>query len=328
MSMAEKDIAVPSAGACAQAAAWIARLHGEARTHTVEAGFRRWLAADPAHRAAFEMANDLWDGAERWPRPGVSAGARRRAPLAMAWTLPRAAAAAGIAAAVLMGGALYLNASPRIDTAVGEQRNLTLEDGTRVSLNTATRIRLQFDKGVRRVRLESGEAMFEVARRPDWPFVVMAGDQQITALGTAFMVRRDEREVAVTLLEGKVAVEPVASRPQSPREVLTPGERLTWSEAAPPKRDRPALQKVTAWQRNQVMLDHTSLADAVREMNRYSTTPLVIEHPLAADVEVTGVFRAGDSASFAQAVAEAYGLQVIESPRQLVLSGVPVPPGR
>src|SRR5690606_28626324 len=98
---------------------------------------------------------------------------------------------------------------PVVRTGVGEQRTVTLEDGSRVSLNTATRLSLHFDRGVRRVRLQSGEALFEVARDPGRPFVVESGDRQVRALGTAFIVRRDAGRIAVTLMEGSVEVAPV-----------------------------------------------------------------------------------------------------------------------
>ncbi len=102
----------------------------------------------------------------------------------------------------------FLNRSI-VRTSVGEQRVMTLEDGTRVVLNTATRISVQYDRSARRVRLESGEALFEVAKRPEWPFVVTVGERQVTALGTSFVVRRDAELAAVTLVEGKVVITPV-----------------------------------------------------------------------------------------------------------------------
>ena len=102
---------------------------------------------------------------------------------------------------------VYLR-SDAVVTGVGEQRTLTLEDGTRIQLNTDTRAVVRYDERLRRVELEKGEAMFEVARRPDWPFVVTAGDRQIRALGTAFVVRREAEVLAVTLVEGKVTVTP------------------------------------------------------------------------------------------------------------------------
>src|ERR1700730_8306871 len=107
-----------------------------------------------------------------------------------------------VAGLAVLGTIFYLH-SDAVVTAVGEQRTLTLEDGTRVYLNTNSRAIVHYDKKLRQVNLEKGEALFEVAKRPDWPFVVTAGDRQVTALGTAFIVRRGGKDFAVTLLEGK-----------------------------------------------------------------------------------------------------------------------------
>lgn len=350
----------PSAAACAEAAAWIARLHGEGRTAAVEAGFRRWLAASSEHPAAFEMANEIWVGMEHLPKPPTPAFVRwPKAGLVVAWR--RGLAAAAVTAMVAIGIGLY----PRdagLATRVGEQRTFSLEDGTRVSLNTASRIHVRYDRVARRVELDRGEAYFEVAKRPEWPFIVIAGGKQVVARGTAFMVRRDEGSLAVTLVEGKVTVAPAdettpaatAARVADPADpagsktaessrsatleqpgsggtsgdiTLSPGQRLTFADHERPKLDHPELDRVTAWQRGQVILDHTPLAEAATEMNRYSAVQLKIEEPEAERAEVTGIFRVGDSANFAQAVAETYHLQVADRGGQIVLSGRPGYPG-
>ena len=332
---------IPSAATCAEAAAWIARLHGEDRTANVEAGFKRWLAASAAHRAAFEMANEIWVGTEYLPK-SVSPALVRRPKAGLVVTLPRALVAA--IAVVTVGISLYFHDSG-LATRVGEQRNLTLQDGTRVSLNTASRIHVRYDRLARRVVLDEGEAYFEVAKHPDWPFVVSAGGRQVVARGTAFLVRSEKQRIAVTLVEGKVIVLPADEAVPTPsvnspaalarsREhsrtsddfTLSPGQRLTFIKQQLPKVDRPELDRVTAWQHGQVILDHTALADAAAEMNRYSDVTLKIEEPAAGHAEVTGIFRVGDSESFARAVAETYHLKVTIQRDQIVLAGVPSMP--
>lgn len=315
----------PTPEILAQAAAWIANLHDDDRGEKLEAGFRRWLAADPRHRTAFEMANEMWNDTELWPKSAVPAASPRVwSTFAPAATL---AAAACVGAALLLGALLYFRGSG-VATDVGEQRSLTLEDGTRVSLNTNTRIRIDYDDAVRKVRVESGEALFEVAKRPDRPFVVVAGERQITALGTAFVVRRDRQEVTVTLVEGKVQVATVGSIAET-REagskvaVLSAGDRLTLTEAGQAKRDRPVVASAVAWQRGQVVFDRTSLADAAMEMNRYSSVKMEVEGAAAERLLVTGVFRAGDSESLAQAMAESYRLEMVSEPRRIVLKERP-----
>jgi len=276
----------PSRAARAEAAAWLARLHGPNRTPEVEAGFRQWLAEDPERAAAFELLTETWE---------KSARLRRRPFEEMAsWQLPgfrisfsRAASAAAATALIAIVGTFFYLRADGVTTRIGEQRILALEDGTRVTLNTNSQVVQRYDAQARRIELRKGEAMFEVARNSNWPFIVTAGDRQIRALGTAFIVRRELAQVAVTLVEGRVVVSPVAedsganaqsqgSALRAQRFELNAGERITFVKSAVPKLDLPSMEKVTAWQRGQVALDDTALADAVAEMNRYSHTRLVI----------------------------------------------------
>ncbi len=313
-----------TAALVAEAAAWVAILHGPSRTAAAEKGFSQWLSTSPAHAKAFEEATEIWEESRNLPRPLRIAHRTPR----FGVLRPVAALAAGAVLAVA-GVFAYLHLSG-VATEVGEQRALTLEDGSRVMLNTATHVVVSYDEHRRVVELRSGEALFEVAKRPDRPFIVIAGDRLVKALGTTFAVRRDDRRLAVTLVEGKVAITSsgsaggAATNSEAERAItLSAGERAVFESGRSPIVDQPELQKVLAWQRREVALDDTPLPEAVAEMNRYSVTPLVIEQREAARVHVTGLFRAGDSLSFARAVAEAYELRVVEEPDRIVLSGMP-----
>jgi len=247
-----------------------------------------------------------------------------------------AAAAAGL---VLVAGILlWLVPSADMATEVGEQRLVTLKDGTHVFLNTATRVAVKYDATARLVELKTGEALFEVAKRPNWPFIVKAGDRQIRALGTSFVVRRDETQTAVTLVEGTVTVTADGSAPRAraapagPSETqaapqaftLRPGQRLTFL-AGQARLDTTSLDKAIAWRRGEIIFDDTPLYAAASELNRYSTDKLVVEQPKAQAILVTGLFQTGDSLSFAHAVAESFGLTVEERNDEIVLSGAPAP---
>lgn len=303
----------------AEAAAWVARLHGASQSHELQAGLRRWLAADPAHARAFELATEAWDIGG-----GVFAGAsprhadrfeerpRRR----FVWS----GAVAAAAMVMLIAGVFAYLWRPAVTTSVGEQRLLTLEDGSRILLNTSTRLRVEETAAERRVRLDSGEALFDVAKNPQRPFIVTAGDQQVVALGTSFVVRRQEQQVTVTLIEGKVAVTPVVDAVEPvEKTVLMPGQRLSVAKTEVPRLDEPQIEAVTAWRRGEVILDKTRLGDAVAEMNRYSSIELIIDDDKAANIPISGIFRAGDSASFARAVGEAYRLRVANESRRIVI---------
>ena len=192
----------------AEAAAWIVRLHGPHRSPELEAAFRDWLAAHPENGKQFERVTEVWDAGSSVPVPGAPRLARWKEPLVRRqWTL-----AAGVLLVIcgLVGWGVWRAwADPTYTTGIGEQRIVRLDDGTRLSLNSGTRVRIAYDDSERRVELERGEAYFEVAHNPARPFIVTAGNHQVTALGTVFVVRYEAAQTAVTLLEGKVAVLPV-----------------------------------------------------------------------------------------------------------------------
>lgn len=301
----------------AEAAAWIARLHGSDRTAADESSFRRWLAAKPEHAAAFERMTELWEAGARLKSTALSRAPsqprhRSWAPAALAATL----------LIVVAAGAMFLMRSGAETTRIGEQRILALEDGTRVTLNTATRLEVRYDKNQRNIVLKTGEALFEVARQPGRPFVVTAGGRKVTALGTSFVVRQDDARLSVILVDGKVSISREDNDSgESENIVMTPGQRLTFAPAQPPALDLPRLDKVTAWRQGQIALDDMPLADAIAEMNRYSPVRLIVEGGAVDRVRVSGAFRAGDNAEFARALSRTHGLQLKEEPHRIVLSG-------
>lgn len=300
----------------AEAAAWLTRLQRPGRTPALEAAFQEWLS-EPAHERAFARATDAWEiipGAARLGDAGRSARPWRdlgRAGVALA--------AACVAVTVAVGA--WLARDPVYATDVGEQQVFTLSDGSRVALNTGSHLVVDFSEGERRVRLERGEAMFEVTKNPDRPFVVEAGEERVRVLGTTFTVRKDGQKVAVTLVEGRVEVtrQPPRQPKAQPVAVLAPGQRLTVRPDAGSAIDTPRVEAVTAWRRGEVMFDETPLIDAAAEINRYGGAPVEIGDPSLASLRLSGVFQTHDGAEFARAAAELHDLRVDHEGGRIVL---------
>lgn len=306
----------------AEAAAWIARLHGTGRTDEDDQSFRRWLDANALHAKAFERMTELWEAAARLPSTVLEGQRHRQRKLVRSaragWT--RSLIAAAAFGCLVLAACWLAFHDPSFSTGIGERRTLLLADGSRLTLNTSTRAKVHFTRMQRRVVLESGEAFFEVAKQPERPFVVATDDGEVTALGTAFAVRHDHHSTEVTLLEGRVTVSAIAaarreSKPHQSLErsknssfVLAPGERLTLAPAAAPALDHPAVDKVTAWRQGLIAFEGTPLQEAVDEMNRYSAIKLEIEGSMGTQVEVSGVFHAGDSEELARALAATHGI--------------------
>ncbi len=294
----------------AEAAAWLARLHGDHDAAARDA-LDAWLAEDPAHAAAFERASEIWAILPRAARSSADEARLRPAPERRLWLRPALAMAASL---VLGFGVLWWSLATVGDyvTRPGEQQVATLDDGSRIALNTDTRVDVKFNADRRHITLDRGEAMFEVAHDADRPFVVIAGDTRVEALGTVFTVRRTRTEVVVTLIKGEVAVTRegagTSDAPEAPM-LLQPGERLTEPEAGPTRIEPASVEAATAWRRGQTIFRDTPLGEAVTELNRYGGPQVVIEDPRVVALPISGVFTT-NAPDFAQAVADLHGLNV------------------
>lgn len=306
----------------AEAAAWIARLQGSARTAAAEAAFKEWLAADSAHAHAFSRATDTWEvipGAARLVGSAGRGSDKQRDDLQARWL-----AVAATLAIAIVGAVLYAQRSPTYLTGVGQQQTVTLDDGTRVSLNTDSKLTVLYTEDERRLRLDRGEGLFEVARDPLRPLIVEAGREQVRALGTKFVVRKDAMSVAVTLLDGKIEmIRPSnsggAAASAGRKVLLEPGERVIARDDEPVVHDRPKVEALIAWRRGEVMFDDASLQDVAAEINRYGSSQRIIVDSSVAHLRVSGVFETRDPREFAQAMARLHRLQVRDADGRIVL---------
>lgn len=311
------------------AADWCARRIGAELPPEAEAEFKAWLNADPRHAREFEAMQALWSDSaqlaeqpaieslrtglrEDWP---VAKPARRRWPMALA---------AGLAVAAIAVGWIGTQVpEPVFVTERGEQRQLTLDDGTFVELDAGTELTLAYGDHERRVILIAGQAHFDVHRDENRPFIVVAGDSEIRALGTSFQVYRRPGTVTVTLLEGRVEVVPTSDEPDAPateapawKKELAPGEQLTLAIEQPvtPEVNSIDVNRVTAWQRGMMDFDALSLPDVVAELNRYSDTPVFIADPSLNDTRVSGVFSIGDTETLLLALETGFGIEALSRP--------------
>nr|WP_316640456.1 FecR domain-containing protein [uncultured Roseateles sp.] len=330
----------------AEAAVWIARLHGPGRSIRMERACLAWQARSSAHRLAFERCTDLWMDAA-----GLARSSTARAPSSRVQDDKQRARRFQIRpwavapTAALLVCVLWLQPWRDVDTydtGVGEQRLVVLLDGTRMSLNTSTKVRVVLGTAQRTVNVEGGEAFFEVAKDASRPFVVRAADAEVTATGTAFLVRLTpsvgaREDLDVTLVEGQVVVRSAASGAAANAfaqpVVMAAGERIRVNGdtgkrgvkgsqepgAAQPQRDRPRMDQVLAWKRGEAIFDNLPLIEALAEMNRYSATPIVAESVGLAGLRISGVFKTGDNLSFAHAIASLHGLAVREGSNRLEL---------
>lgn len=305
------------------AAAWHDRLVAQPPSADLQIDFSRWLDESPRHLAAYERVSETWRTAKSGAHDPRMLALRHEAALRLLHRRRfnlRAFAYAAIIALAMLGGLfaaarwsgvvhlpLLASTAAAHSTDVGERLNLTLPDGSKVTLNTDSALRPAFTQSERLVILERGQAVFEVSNDANRPFVVVAHGRRFVALGTAFDVRIDARRVQITMLEGTVRVEPAAvdDRPApsaGSEEILEAGEQLVIDEGRSERIRMADAERVASWRRGQVIFENTPLADAVAELNRYSSVRMELSDRSLGELRISGAFVTGRPDIFVEAL--------------------------
>lgn len=322
---------------------WVAKRALGLLSTRESAALEVWLE-DDRNRAAFDLVQGVHEQAGAYAgEPEIRemrAEALKAGPLGMQERSWGRVAATGAAVVLLLGGGGWLllrepsngaaavadageaslPTTQRYETRVGERREVRLDDGSVVTLNTGSLLEVAYNPARRDVRLLRGQALFQVAHNKAWPFVVSAGDRQVTAVGTAFDVRVDGSRVRVVLLEGKVRVDPLRREglerliPQLAAEDLGPGQQLVASTGAPSVTVAAAdIQRAVSWRNGQVIFRDDTLGAAVTELNRYSETRILVNDPKLSALKVSGVFNTDRPENFVAAVTTFYPIKAVQT---------------
>jgi transmembrane sensor len=217
-------------------------------------------------------------------------------------------------------------------TAVGAPRPVPLPDGSRTELNAASTLRVAYSPERRRVLLERGEGLFDVAKDKTRPFEVVVGDTLVRAVGTRFLVRRhSDGRVEVAVYEGVVEVtkpgaakaaeaNPGQADPQPLRlgvgQIAVSAAAHTLVALADPQ----SMGRKLAWQQGRIEFDGTPLADALEEVNRYSSLPIRLNDAALQTILVSGSFSTRDTAVFLRSLEQGFGLRAQRAGDAWVLS--------
>lgn len=358
-----------------EASDWFVEFRVEEADAATRARFDRWLRQSPLHIQAYleigttyaalpphgaGVAIDVDELIER-ARASLSADV---VPLRSPASAPRprppdryrlllAACLAGfVVAAGLLVRAAWRNTGVYA-TGIGEERSITLADGTTVDLNARSRIRVRYTSHARVVDLIEGQALFSDVKLPNDPFIVRSHGLVVRAIGTQFDINREVTGTVVTVLQGAVAVRPGSGAKNAPGAgrapgagpaggaglsgglsqsssrvsaskttpapgvsvpiVLGAGEQVTVGAGASLAPHRADLDAAIAWRRHELIFDSSKLADVVEEFNRYNRHQLVIESPDLGDYEISGVYSSTDPTSFVRFLRAQPGFFVIES---------------
>lgn len=310
-------------------ASWVARLHTRRLSWGERRALRRWLGASSEHARDLLRAETVWRLSGALGREEEVVAELSRIPLQdsadaltgstrrlLVWRWAVAGVAVGAVAGLVW---LALASRPQwFETAPGEQRVVTLADGSTVAINTASRISVAFDEKERLIRLESGEALFQVAHDPARPFVVQAGAGRVRAVGTRFNVLLEAGAMTVSVLEGRVEL----SSPGAAERLLDAGESAALEHsghlvAADP--ERASAERIAAWREGKLRFDEWSVERAVQEHNRYAAKPIRIATQDVGGRLVSGTFRIGDTPALLEALEHLLGVEATEAGDEWVL---------
>ncbi len=328
-----------------EAALWVAKIYGQ--TYKKEQGIpektqaelERWMSQSPRHRETFFKTVGSWDAigmlselAEIMPLSEIhsrnSLSFRIRRSLRKVASLVRGWFGLGLSGAVAASLVLFwLSLTPNPEpieyvTAMGVQASYDLSDGSKLSLNTNSKVVIDFNDDRRVVVLEHGEAHFDVAKASDWPFMVYAGDGVVLAVGTAFNVDNRGDYVDVVVSEGTVKVisgltrdgEDPLTLQDNPVDLLKPenlrvdqgsgqrevllnaGQGALYSETGLQKESMEATSFIQrlAWQEGALIFQGETLEEALAEVSRYTNKELVITDASIRGLSVGGRYRLDD----------------------------------
>ncbi|TYC86338.1 FecR domain-containing protein [Novosphingobium sp. BW1] len=315
--MADEVRAIPRAIQDA-AGDWLARRQ-EPASPDVERAFAVWLDADPRHRIAYAQAERHWQDSSLLADRDVGRTRKLvRAPFLMRHSTHVAAASLGVVVLLGIGGVGLLRygsplelVSPAqaatYETALGEIRTISLADGSQLTLDTATRVRVTLSASERKVSLERGRARFRVAPDGKRPFTVTVSGGTVVARSTLFDVSVERGSPVVAVIEGRVDLTTTSDAASHPARTLAAGQTADLGNAGTP---RPTQAGETQWVSGMLALDGGPLGEAVAAINRYNRIQIRLADPELARLSVTGAFQMRNPDAFARAVAATFGLGI------------------
>ena len=301
----------------AEAARLLARLNSDPSPDD-EAEICAWIEADPRHAVAFARAEAAWDASERLKSAAaditlppmqqiISEADQRR--------LSRnIMVAAGVAILLFVVAAIVtvrtFSGVERYETGVGQMRDIALEDGSILHLNSDSEVEARFTSNGRKVRVMKGEASFEISHDPARPFDVEARAAVIRAVGTAFNVRLRPSLVELTVTHGKVTVHcgdsPLQQVAAGSGAVIQP-RSISLTRLGPK-----IVEQRTAWRAQMVELDGETVEQAADEFNRYRKAPILIGDTRVSALRIGGRFRTTDSQEFLSALQLSLPIRVVD----------------
>jgi len=305
-----------------RAAFWHVRLASDEADEGDWLAFEAWLGADPVHQRAYEAVEQVWADLDAAPPSAATNVAPLRPRPTRRSFVWGGAVAASVTAAAVLSATIWANA-PRtqvFDTAPGQRQVVALEDGTRITLNGGSHLTATLKRHERRVVMADAEAVFDVAKDPDRPFYIDAGEREIRVVGTEFNVLHHKGDVSVTVRRGIVEVRPAGAPDARPLARLTKGQALTHRKGEAGDVVRAAdPDAALAWTTGRLVFQGEPLGEVAQTLSRYVGHPVVVSAD-ARNIPVTAVLNIGPEGAMLDSLSEFLPVRVERRPDSVRLS--------
>lgn len=310
---------------------WVVRLASGTITDAELSRFKAWREMSEDHARAFANERTFWQQLDALDDRHQAQGKRGTGKTASAPRLGRRAlligsgAVAASAAGLIVAPRLKLILGADYRTAPGELSEVTLADGTRVTLNTDSALALHFQPRLRLVELLQGEALFEVKANAHAPFRVAALGHNIDSVGTAFAVRAVGDEGTITVTDGRVRVSGPAAADTPPASLgasvnVGASEQTRYLKGKVPARASVVdLEAALAWRSGRIIFDGRPFPEALAELGRYVPERVVLATRATATEPVSAVFSTREASTAIVALAQTQGLAARRIPGVMIL---------
>ncbi len=280
---------------------WLALLNSPEITAEQTKAFFQWMEASAQNQCAYIKAEQLWEqGSEL---------ARIDEPVSTftLWMTQRQffALACSITIMLVCTSLFYLNQAPlmqEFQSAIGEQHTITLEDGTVVTLNTDTQLRIDLQSNKRLAYVDKGEVFFSVQKDNKRPFDVITQSGTVRVVGTQFSVHNTGADAVVTVIEGKVALASL---------IVTANQQVSMVQASTGALPESIDAKAElSWRKRELIYRSEPLGQVIKDLNRYYKAKISLATPSLENMEVIAVLQLNGATTTATTLAAALNLDV------------------
>ncbi|MCF6215496.1 MAG: FecR family protein [Emcibacter sp.] len=327
-----------------EAAEWFLKLQANDLSETEYLKWQKWHMENDANKQAFSKAEDCWNALDNItdvtleslkaeqniiPLSSAKSGRRRFMPHNIKRHIKLAgsiAAALVIALSIGLSYQDFIAVSPdatTYQTARAEHKVINLDDGSKISLGARSIVNVDYSPMARRITLVRGEAVFDVSKDKTRPFIVKTGNGTVTAIGTKFNIRANDKNIIVTVLEGVVEVNPYLANDNIDRAPLP---RVGAGKAVSYRSDgfisevvKSNVEAAVSWERGLLIRVNTPLANVIEDVNRYSSREIIIGDPALNDIRFTGTVLNDGIDNWLRGLSIAYPIKVLDSGHNAIL---------